>query len=646
MQRRFIDGITRNSAQTDKTDSQPAVKPANKVDNVRQFDWEFGKEKSKGFKVIIKDYSKHIRVPAVGILSIAIAILCLFLVNNKTLKTAVAHAGSGIDSLFEGSSLVLTSPQKALASFDNSAANFESSASALQDLDSISKSLFIFPYARESLQLLRIGYHASLAGESLTKAFANFPKDEGTNFEDTISKKANSITTWQATNKDNFQLALSNLSAMKELFKKVDAKKLPHNLSSKISDWQAKIPDMYNQAKALVTLASETPDLFGANGPRRYVVLFQNNTELRPTGGFIGSYSTLEFNKQELTNFFVQTNVWKSDTAFSARFPITPPYPISEATTVWAMRDANWNASFPETAKQVLEFYQKMYGAPAHGVIALDTSIIIDLLKITGPIEFPEYGSTLDDKNFLDVVQYKVEIEYFENKANKIDNEPKQIISDFIPKLFAKIKNLNEEQSAEINKILVDSFGRKSIQLYLNNNVAQQALADLDIDGRIKDSDSDYLYINNANIGGGKSSLNVSQEVTLNQKTAANPLENTLEITRTHHGNGVWPDADNVNYMRIYVPKGSTLVGTEGSFELKETLEENGKTVFAGWFNTEVASKRSTTITYRLPDRIDPKNYSLLIQRQPGANPDTVNLKNTLLKMSSFELQRDRLLSN
>jgi len=644
-----MDGITKKDNRATRPNGSGQLNLVAKTAKKKveqNFDWEFGKQRGRSFKVAIQDYSHHVRIPALGILTLAVLVLSLFLFNSKTLKSAVAHAGSGIDSLFEGSSLVLTSPQKALASFDVSAASFESSAAALQELDSISKSLFVFPYARESLQLLRIGHHASLAGEALTQAFADFPQDEGGSFEDTISKKASAISVWQSQHQENFKTALGHLSAMKELFKKVDADKLPKNLSSKITDWQAKIPTMYSQAQALVNLASETPDLFGTNGPRRFVILFQNNTELRPTGGFIGSYATLEFDQLSLKNFFVQTNVWKSDTAFSARFPITPPYPLSEATTVWAMRDANWNASFPDTAKQVLEFYQKMYGAPAHGVVAIDTSIILDLLRITGPIEFPEYDTSLDQNNFLDIVQYKVEIEYFENKANKVDNEPKQIISDFIPKLFTKIKNLDEEQTAAVNQILVEAMSRKSIQLYFNNSIAEQAVVDLDIAGQIKDTNSDYLYINNANIGGGKSSLNVTQEVKIKQKTAAYPLENTIEITRTHHSNGVWPDADNVNYMRIYVPKNSTLLNTEGSFELHETLEENGKTVFAGWFNTDVASKKFASITYRLPDRIDPKNYSLLIQRQPGANPDTIDLNDTLLDTGSLILNQDTLLTN
>lgn len=586
------------------------------------------------------------RYGASSLLVVTALALTLFLHNSQKLKTAVAGAGAGIESLLDGSRYALFEPNKALASFDVSANNFNMSASAIKDLDALSKSLFIAPYARDSIQLLRIGHHASLAGKSFTKALADQPtnKTVPTNLNEAISQKTTHLASWQANHEEDFLTALANLDAMNELLAKIEVNRLPKSLRSQISGWKDRIPELNKRAHASVALLQNTPELFGDQSPQRYVILFQNNTELRPTGGFIGSYATLELNKRQVSNFFVQTNVWKSDTAFSAQYPITPPYPLNQATTVWAMRDANWSPDFPTTSKQVLDFYHKMYGQPAHGVIAIDTSIILQILDITGPIDFPEYKTKLDSSNFLSVVQYKVEIEYFENKKNKIENEPKQIIADFMPKLFQELAKLKPLEAAKVNAILVESLARKSIQVYTVQPEAQQALVDLDVAGQVKQNSSDYLYINNANIGGGKSSLNVTQEVTLKQNSYGNPIENQVEITRTHHGNGVWPDADNVNYMRIMVPQGSTLVKTEGAFELKETLVENGKTVFAGWFNTPVASKKFATITYRLPDSITRDDYSLLLQRQPGDNPTTYHFETNLFKTTSTVLTADQLL--
>lgn len=572
-------------------------------------------------------------------------LLVLFLHNDQNLKVALTGAGTGVESLLAGSQYALFEPDKARAAFDVSASSFDSSADAIKDLDSLSKSLFIAPYARDSIQLLRIGRHASKAGQAFTRALADRPPTATpTTMNEAISQKTTYISGWQAKHQDDLNEALANLAAMQQLLGKVNLDHLPRALREQLGTWQDRIPTLTKRAQATVNLLQATPELFGSLGPRRYVVLFQNNTELRPTGGFIGSYATLEFDQQQVTNFYVQTNIWKSDTAFSAKYPIKPPYPIDQATTVWAMRDANWDIDFPGTAKQVLDFYHKMYGQPAHGVIGIDTSIILQLLNVTGPIDFPEYQTQLDSSNFLSVVQYKVEIEYFKNKANKVDNEPKQIISDFMPKFFAKLSTLKGEQAAAVNKILVEALARKSIQIYTIQPDAEQALVTLDVAGQVKTTSSDYLYLNNANMGGGKSSLNVTQEVNLKQNSAGRPLENTLEITRTHHGNGVWPDADNVNYLRIMVPRGSTLVKTDGAFELHATTEEDGKTVFAGWFNTPVASKRFATITYRLPDTIGKDNYSLLLQRQPGDNATTYHFESSLLPNQSVVLNTDTLL--
>lgn len=565
--------------------------------------------------------------------------------NQKTLTTAFGAASNGVSSLFSGMASVVIHPDIASASFTASNTSFAETANQLKQMNAVSKALFVFPSARDGLSILQVGHHASLAGEALARTMADQPKlPTPTSVEAAASNAAERVLTIAANHGPDVADALNHLSAMNSVVSTISGRTLPGGIRNQIVDWQHRLPDMLKQGGAMATLLTETPDLFGLKGERRYVLLFQNNTELRPTGGFIGTYAVMTFNSGNVTDFMVQTNIYKADKAFADRTPIAPPYPISEATTVWGMRDANWGVDFRDSAKQVLDFHQGIYGKPAHGVIAIDTTVVLDLLKLTGPIVFPQYNTTLDADNFIDTVQFKVEKEYFNDPKNKQLNEPKTIIADFIPKLFTAVSALPDDKKQQLTGILWQAMERKSVQAFVINQKAEAALGDLEIDGRVKDAPSDYLYINNANIGGGKSSKNMLQETVVKQRRVNGRVENTLTITRTHRGDGKWPDGDNSNYMRILVPKGSELISTDGAFELHDVKEEAGKTVFGGWFTTPVASKKNATIKYLLPEGVGADEYSLFIQRQPGENRTNYVFDPSLLQTKQWELRTDSLI--
>lgn len=635
MQNRFFDGVN------PKSDNEPGDEPAEAINVASLF--TAPTTQRRWYTTRLNPNHHRAIVSVIGVTTVvAIGFTTIIVSNQKTLSTAFAAASGGVTSLFSGLTTVITRPDIASASFTASNASFAETAAQLQQLNAVSKALFVFPSARDGLSILQVGHHASLAGEALARTLANQPNlPAPTSVESAASNAAERILTIAANHGPDVADTLLHLSEMNRTVSTINGRAFPNHIQKQLVDWQQRLPGMIKRGSAAAALLTETPELFGLSGERRYVLLFQNNTELRPTGGFIGTYAVITFNNGTVTDFMVQTNIYKADKAFADRTPIVPPYPISEATTVWGMRDANWAVDFRESAKQVLDFHQGIYGKPAHGVIAFDTTVILDLLRLTGPIDFPEYNTTLDADNFVDVVQFKVEKEYFEDEQNKQLNEPKTIIADFIPKLFTAVSALPEDQKQSLPGVLWQAVERKSVQAFVINQKAEAAFGDLEIDGRVKDAPADFLYLNNANIGGGKSSKSMLQETVLKQRQVGGRVENTLTITRTHRGNGEWPDADNSNYLRVLVPKGSELVSADGAFELHEVAEEAGKTVISGWFRTPVASKKNAVIRYRLPEGVGKDDYSLFIQRQPGENATLYTFDSPLLKTTTLELTAD-----
>lgn len=356
----------------------------------------------------------------------------------------------------------------------------------------------------------------------------------------------------------------------------------------------------------------------GLNG--KYLILFQNNTELRPSGGFIGSFAEIEIKNGLIKNWYFDTNIYKRDKTFTAKTCIPSP---PQAQVVWGkgcmnMANSNWSPDFQEAASDVEWYYKQEGGNTVNGVIALDTSLFTDLLKLIGPIEMPQYNLTLTADNFVQQTQYYVEKEYYEDPENKQMNEPKTILKDMMPEVLTRLKN--PKLTCALLTILKNNLAGKHLLFSFKNPWATKISYLNNWGGSVKNTQGDYLYVNNTNLGGGKSSLNIKQTVTLKTKIQDSSVLDTLTIIRTHQGDGIWPDATNQNYTRILLPKGSILQDKKGIEEINFN-EELGKTVLGFWSTVSPGETRTFEITYTLPFSID-KKYQLLVQKQPGALED------------------------
>ena len=357
--------------------------------------------------------------------------------------------------------------------------------------------------------------------------------------------------------------------------------------------------------------------LLASNG--HYLILFQNNTELRPTGGFIGSFAEVELRHGLLKDYQFETNIYKRDKKLTAQKCLPLPSPMKE---IWpngcgTMRDSNWAVDFSQAAAEIEGYYLQEGGGEVDGVIAIDASFFVDLLRIIGPIELPQYQMTLNPENFLKETQYYVEKEYFEDPQGALINEPKTILKDMFPIVLQRIKN--PKVWSLVIKTTLKNLREKHILLNFKEPWLSQIVEKYDWGGRVKTTDGDYLYLNNANLGGQKSSLNVKQKVSFTVRLGSNgTLLHTLSLRRTHQGNGLWPDGINQNYTRILVPKGSLLVSTQG-IERVDLSEESGKTVFGFWSTVAPKETKTFTIVYQTPPL---PLYHLLVQKQPGAEPN------------------------
>ncbi len=379
---------------------------------------------------------------------------------------------------------------------------------------------------------------------------------------------------------------------------------------------------------ALATDLAAVGQLRSVLPPGHYLVLFQNNAELRPSGGFIGSFATVDLGQSGYSKLRIDTNIYKRDNAFAAAHVITPPKPLAgvAADGAWTMRDSNWDVDFRDAAERVSWFYQQEAGEPVDGVIAVNATVLQDLLRLTGPIPLGD-GSRelLSADTFFDTLTYKIEKEYFYDPANRLRNEPKSILRGLIPTLERAL--LRPSVLPKLGPLLGQELRQRQIQLFHTNPTIQAEIEQLSWGGVLPDSSDDFLLVNNASVGGQKSSLNVTQQVAVSLTREGSQTRHRVEMTRTHTGDGVWPDHTNNNYTRLVVPASAQLLSLQrdGEDVLADVAVESvrGKTSFGIHLDTDPGTSSHLALEYLTSGQ----HQTLLYQKQSGVLAEQLTVR-------------------
>lgn len=465
----------------------------------------------------------------------------------------------------------------------------------------------------------------------------------------------------------------SYLSKANSKIQEVEPKDLPADYQQEVSDLRQKFPQVLSLLSDFNKKQFIFKDLLGYNSPRKYLFLFQNNQEMRATGGFIGSYGVLDIHNGNVQEFFID-GIYNPDGQLHTK--VVPPKPIQKISTAWSTHDANWFPNFPDSAQKVAWFYEKTGGPTVDGVITLTPTILEKLLEFTGPIEMPEYDLIIDSNNFIGATQMEVEIDY-----DKEENKPKQIIADLTPRILEKLFSADSlSDFPGLVSILSEALTEKHLLVYLENPDIQKIVADLGWSGEVLESPKDYLMVVNSNINGYKTDGIIDQKIDHKIEIEEDgSIIDTVTIERVHNGGSTeydWWNKVNANYMRVYVPLGSELLEAKGHTiekvespvnydklgfirdDLVEDLEnsikidqesqteiwnESGKTVFGNWVYVSPQEEVKVTYKYKLPfkvevdfeiDKMD--NYLVLYQKQSGMN--TSELKSEIFLPNNREV--------
>lgn len=401
-------------------------------------------------------------------------------------------------------------------------------------------------------------------------------------------------------------------------------------------------------------LIKALPELLGESEPKRYLVLFQNDGELRATGGFLTFYSIFRID-EGVIEVEDSSDIYELDDSIPSH--PAPPDIVRKYLEVNRLyiRDSNLSPDFVESMDSFMDQYENSSKEQdIDGIVALDTDVLVNMIKILGEVSASGLTFTAEEDARCDCPQvvYVLEDE-ISRPVNYIRTNRKGLISELMLALMNKALSSSPGQywGPLFQQFIVDAQ-EKHVLFYVFNKDAQGGIEALNWAGRIKPYEGDYMHINDVNLGGSKSNLFISQNVKIDY-TVSDSGEINKKVT-IEYKNG-WPHSDcNLesgglclnsrmrNFQRFYVPEGSVLNDVQGSQVEVETKKELGKTYFESFLTINPLGKAEIIYDYTLPFKLkDDSILPLLIQKQPGVEVVKVEIFVNGKKVEEIDLRTD-----
>lgn len=393
--------------------------------------------------------------------------------------------------------------------------------------------------------------------------------------------------------------------------------------SNKLNEAEIQVKNLNNYSSQAIEISSFIEDLVNPTGKNSYLVLVQDNLELRPGGGLVKAFGEIQFENGKLTDIkFEDVNI--VDEKLHAN--IAAPQQLADKLDIEQLflKDVSWSLDFAANAATARDIYKKTNDKDVEGVIALDLIAIAKLLEITGPINLIEINQSATAENILELVDKNKENSFLPAVVQTLFNKIAEISSGTQPQNNTSRVNLFKAFTNSLtSKQLLLSFKNKNLASIVKvkawNNVLPPASFDPSDDTA---QTRDFLALSEANLGTNRVNRLIKRKVDYDVTVGTEAtLIAKLKVTFENASNS----ENYVNFLRVYTPSSSSLLsyknGEGTDTDDVEVNSASGLTVFA--LDVEVPPKETKTVqlSYRIPKKIkleQTPTYAFYVSKQPG----------------------------
>lgn len=409
---------------------------------------------------------------------------------------------------------------------------------------------------------------------------------------------------------------------------------LPKFLLPRVTDLGTKLGIYEEMVDKARTASILLPELIGVDGNKKtYLVLFQNNLELRPTGGFIGSYGVLSFDNGRLSNIKVD-DIYNLDGTLQE--VIAPPTDLKTDLGLERLflRDANYEADFPTSAKIIETLYKKESGQAVNGVIAMDLTSSGNLLTAVGGVDLPEYNEKVDGNNLFERAITHAEVGFFPGSQAK-----KNYLTALQNQLFNKVFYVSSQNWPAIIQALGTSLEQKHLQVYLSDDKLFSYLSSENWAGVVPRGTevvngefNDFLAVNESNMGANKSNFYLERKYRIDTSIDKNGgVYHVLAINyKNSSPSEVFPAGKYRNRIKLYLPTGAKLTkAIWGERDITSTFlnfSDYGRTGYSSFIEVLPKEQKTLVIEYNMEKGLTFKDkkseYRFDVIKQAGTGND------------------------
>ncbi len=409
------------------------------------------------------------------------------------------------------------------------------------------------------------------------------------------------------------------INKLNNLINQTDTLALEFNLDTRdVNTLKTRFKNKLKQAVVLDQLIPLFNNLFGKEGQKKYALVYQDNNELRATGGVIESIVILTFNQGKLVGYEV-VNANEIDKGVGGK--VSPPEEIKKelGEDSWYFADAGWDGV--NAGEKIAWFIEKATGQKIDGAILVDNEFLAGLLGLVDGVRLDKYNEFISKKNLDEKLLFYDSLPKEKNQfqkdllkaifrqlvsADKLPDLPSVLNSAFVSQ-HAVLTEFNPNQQEVFNRLLWGGgVLSPSCPSLFKNQVCQ----------------IDSLYQVESNIGFNKANYfltrQIKHRVTLEPKQARHLREIEYHnLAKTD----AWPKGDYQAYLKFYLPLDAEKIrvvsnGKDTPITLVKN-KVNKKVTFK--FRVPINSTKKLQLTFITPiKQTKGLSYLFFDQNQPG----------------------------
>jgi hypothetical protein len=471
------------------------------------------------------------------------------------------------------------------------------------------------------------------------KPLGEYLKDFEPNI-DTEQKIVNDYTDYLLSidnNKILLKEGIYKMGLAQNLINTTDTTRFPKFAHHFVLDYKDLITETNNFVKPLEEVTTFLPDILGAYERKRYLIILQDNNEIRGTGGWISAYAIIAIEGGQIREFFID-DIYNTQTTLNLNgSSYNPPISLKKAlpNTPYSFPLVNWNANLDSVLLSSEQFlYDSGTAESVDGLITIDTTFLQNLLEIWDGIEVSEETDLITSKNLY------LKICELIPKEDPNLPRPSSFLTNLLSSVTTKFLSSNFSDYKEMYPTFAQALKQKNMSITFKNSTANRYVNENGWDSHI---DSKFLTtpVNiDWNWGINKANFYLKKTHSLDINIVnENSIEYTYKIgIQNDSTSNKYPEGEYTNYARIYLPSNAKVASVKGyTKNIYDLYEEDGYQIIGGWFNIPIQDTKTLEIEYKLEKDENPSKYvlqksdthykmAIQIYKQPGSKKDSYTL--------------------